>query len=157
MAGKEALLCAAIRAACQARAPRRTIAAVAAAVTTALLQQPATVKATPAEVPKAPTGPVQPLEEAEAQLKEARAAKRKLKRQKRRERARAAAATGNKEGTLDAPQAEAVGDAEQAVSGAGGESTPRRMTAPTIERGHTGLTPAGKRSALTTKTARWRS
>ena len=82
---------------------------------------------------------VQPLEEAEAQLKAARAAKRKLKRQKRRERARAAAATRNKEGTLDAPQAEAVGDAEQAVSGAGGESTPRRMTAPTFERGHTGL------------------
>ena len=59
MAGKEALLCAAVRAACQARAPRRSIAAVAAAVTTALLQQPATVTATPAEVLKAPTGPVQ--------------------------------------------------------------------------------------------------
>ena len=37
------------------------------------------------------------------------------------------------------------------MSGAGGESIPRRMTAPTFERGHTGLTPPGKRQCLDNK------
>ena len=87
------LLSAAIRTTCQARAPRRTVAAVAAAVATALLQHE-TVPASAVTVPKASPdthGAQRSLEEAEAQIKLARAAKRRLKRHRRRERAKAAA------------------------------------------------------------------
>ena len=95
MACRAALLSAAVKAACQAKAPRRTVAAVAAAVTTVLLQ-PVTVTATPARVPDVHAGPPESAEalgvdELEQRLRQARAAKRQSKRQRRRAKAKAAA------------------------------------------------------------------
>ena len=95
MACRVALLSAAVKAACQAKAPRRTVAAVAAAVTTVLLQ-PVTVTATPARVPDVHAGPPESTEalgvdELEQRLRQARAAKRQSKRQRRRAKAKAAA------------------------------------------------------------------
>ena len=86
---------AAVKAACQAKAPRRTVAAVAAVVTTVLLQ-PVTVTATPARVPDVHAGPPESTEalgvdELEQRLRQARAAKRQSKRQRRTAKAKAAA------------------------------------------------------------------
>mmetsp|Transcript_55839 Transcript_55839/g.133559 ORF Transcript_55839/g.133559 Transcript_55839/m.133559 type:complete len:244 (-) Transcript_55839:234-965(-) len=89
-----AWISAAVKAACQSGAPRRTVAAVAAAVTTAILQQ--TAKATPARAVEEHTGTAVAglpgdCEALAEQLREARAKKRRDKRQRRRDRAQAAA------------------------------------------------------------------
>ena len=99
MAGQESLLRAAISAACRERAPRKTIAAIAAAVTTALV----TAAASQSRDPEAPTGNLEPHGVQEGaisgtsdklvqDLRAARAAKRRLKRQKKRQAEKAAKA-----------------------------------------------------------------
>ena len=88
MASGAALLSAAVKATCQAKAPRRTVAAVAAAVT-----QPVTLAATQATVPERPLGPLETQEELELQFREVRQTKRRAKRQRRRAKAKAAANT----------------------------------------------------------------
>ena len=92
MASGAALLSAAVQAACQAKAPRRTVAAVAAAVTSVLLQL-LTLAATQATVPERPLGPLETQEELELKLREVRQTKRRAKRQRRRAKAKAAANT----------------------------------------------------------------
>ena len=89
-----AWISAAVKAACQSGAPHRTVAAVAAAVTTAILQQ--TAKATPTRIVEEHTGTAVAglpgdCEALAEQLREARAKKRRDKRQRRRDRAQAAA------------------------------------------------------------------
>ena len=81
-----AWISAAVKAACQSGAPRRTVAAVAAAVTTAILQQ--TAKATPTRIVEEHTGTAVAglpgdCEALAEQLREARAKKRRDKRQRR--------------------------------------------------------------------------
>ena len=99
MVGYESLLRAAISAACRERAPRRTIAAIAAAVTTSLV----TAAVTQAKDTSVPPGHLvmqgvrmdvdaHSGDELAKKLCEARAAKRRLKRQKKREADKAAKA-----------------------------------------------------------------
>ncbi|CAE7513346.1 unnamed protein product [Symbiodinium sp. CCMP2592] len=115
-----AWISAAVKAACQSGAPRRTVAAVAAAVTTAILQQ--TAKATPARTVEEHTGTAAAglsgdCEALAEQLREARAKKRRDKRQRRRDRAQAAASPVP-------PTAGGDGRSEEAVEGAAMEEMP---------------------------------
>jgi len=115
-----AWISAAVKAACQSGAPRRTVAAVAAAVTTAILQQ--TAKATPARTVEEHTGTAAAglsgdCEALAEQLREARARKRRDKRQRRRDRAQAAA-------NPVPPQAEGDGHSDRAVEEAAMEELP---------------------------------
>lgn len=95
-ANSAALLAAAVRAAVLARAPRRTVQSVAAAVTAVLLRPtspvapPATDTGMPAEAPSADGGARE--EQLVLHLRAVRAAKRKAKRQRRKSKATAAAA-----------------------------------------------------------------
>ena len=91
MASGTALLSAAVKAACQAKAPRRTIAAIAAAVTQVLTHPVPAAVATPATVPDVPLGSLESQDELELKLREVRLAKRRAKRQRRRAKAKAAA------------------------------------------------------------------
>ena len=111
-----AWISAAVRAACQAKAPRRTVASVAAAVTATLLQETAKAAQAQGDVELAGTAGATPsgtCEDLAQQLREARALKRREKRQRRREKARTAA-------TPSPPTAEV----EERQSGAIGEGAP---------------------------------
>ena len=97
MADPASLLGAAVRAACLAKAPRKTVQAVAAAVTAVLVKQEQdTAVATPGTEPRVTVGvPGTVVGACEAQvlvdqLRDARRAKRQRKRHRRRERAQAA-------------------------------------------------------------------
>ena len=95
MADPASLLSAAVRAACLAKAPRRTVQAVAAAVTAVLVKQDVARPGTEPKVTVGVPGTVVGAGEKQVlvdQLREARRAKRQRKRQRRRERAQAAVA-----------------------------------------------------------------
>jgi len=129
---------AAVRAACLARAPRRTVQAVAAAVVSALSRpSPAVVapRTVQVEQPKDPGCPTRGLTEEEKRT--ARADKRRRKRQRRAAKAAAAKNQAVEEkDEASAAEAEGVLDALP--------STPRRAPPPS-ERPKTGETPLGKR------------
>ena len=152
------LVAAAVRAACEARAPRRTVAAVAAAAVSAAAGTAApSQQRRPRVIESAPADRNVGGEEEEAR-REAIKAKRRRRRQRKKE-ARAAAALDKGDGVpTNTAQAEA-GDmetertADTATFGAGDAQTaagevmpPRRGKAPDVfEKGHTGLTPPCKR------------
>ena len=92
------------------------------------------------------------MEKSEEERREAVRAKRRLKRQRKKAaRAAAAVSSANKEQVADEAHQGSAGDAETAEPAVEGASTPRRTTTPTFERGHTGLTPPGKRQCLDAK------
>ena len=84
------LLSAAVKAACQAKAPRRTIPAIAAVVTQVLTQPVPVAVATRATAPEVPLGS-ESQDELERKLLEVRLAKRHVQRQRHRAKAKAAA------------------------------------------------------------------
>ena len=138
-----ALVAAAVRAACLAKAPRRTVQGVAAAVVSVLMRPaeaaPSTVRG---ETARGPAAHEAVVEKSEEERREAVRAKRRLKRQpKKAARAAAAVSSANKEQVADEAHQGSAGDAETAEPAVEGASTPRRTTTPTFERGHTGLTP----------------
>jgi hypothetical protein len=105
-----ALLAAAVRAACLAKAPRRTIQAVAAAVA-GVLARPATMAATPREASSARAGDMRnaadagngfPPEELLAALRAARSAQRRRKKVRRRTAKRVAVAASHNEASVAA-------------------------------------------------------
>ena len=151
------LVAAAVRAACEARAPRRTVAAVAAAAVSAAAgiaapcqqRRPRVVKSAPAD---SNVGG----EEEEAR-REAIKAKRRRRRQRKKEARAAATSDKGAEVRTNTAQADAGMETQRttdtATVGAGdappdaGEVTPpRRSKVPDVfEKGHTGLTPPCKR------------
>ncbi|CAE7837144.1 unnamed protein product, partial [Symbiodinium sp. CCMP2592] len=139
------LVAAAIRAACDARAPRRTVAAVAAAAVAAVYRPAAVAAATRQPSRAREHAPTTGGDggEREEERREAVRVKRRLKRQKKRA-AKAAAATDKAmEETTYTAQAGQAGDAGSAD---GAVTTPRRSTAQNVfVKGHTGLTPPCKR------------
>ena len=140
-------MAAAVRAACLAKAPRRTIQGVAAAVVSALAN-PSPAAATPrmvrAETARDPGATsAAGVEEMEHRLRAARADKRRAKRQRRRA-AKAAAAKGEpKNGLASATVPPEMGTGSQAPEAAG-VSTPRAVPAASSLRGPTGSPPCKK-------------
>ncbi|CAJ1376046.1 unnamed protein product [Effrenium voratum] len=96
-----ALVAAAVRAACAAKAPRRTVAAVAAAVASTVLRPVDVTAAPPTSSPTKPARASGGEEATEAELverlRQSRADRRRIKRQRRRAAKAAAAAAVNKE------------------------------------------------------------
>ena len=132
------LLAAAVKAACQSKAPRRTVAAVAAAVTSALVT-PAVHKTTvPSEAAGTQEIDGDSCTQLAQQLRASRAATRRLRRQRKRE-ARAAATTACAD-AIDGRdlQAKPIGGIVEA------EVTSRTAPPPNL-RDPTGETPPGKR------------
>ena len=139
---------AAVRAACLARAPRRTVQAVAAAVVSVLAHPspaansaPRTARVERPSDPGASSGARR--ESSEEARREALAAKRRRKRQ-RKKAAKAAAVSTEPNVEANQAQQNAAEGAEDAVAESAGDVTPRRR-ATAVERDPTGEAPPSKR------------
>ena len=136
-----ALVAAAVRAACLAKAPRRTVQGVAAAVVSVLARPaestPNTVRG---ETAKGTEASVDVLVQSEEERREAVKAKRRLKRQRKRA---AKAASHAKQSDPDR-QTGATGVIVNAANSADAEVTSRKAPPPNV-RDTTGDTPPGKR------------
>ncbi|CAE7505276.1 unnamed protein product, partial [Symbiodinium pilosum] len=136
-----ALVAAAVRAACLAKAPRRTVQGFAAAVVSVLARPaestPNTVRG---ETARGTEASVDVLVQSEEERREAVKAKRRLKRQRK----RAAKAAGHAKQSDPDRQTGATGVIVNAANSADAEVTSRKAPPPNV-RDTTGDTPPGKR------------
>ena len=143
-----ALLAAAVKAACQAKAPRRTVAAVAAAVTSSLVAAaaaPATVTGAASRASRPPSARVDSGvrdDELVQQLRDARAERRRAKRQRRRAK-KVAATSGANNQTVEVAEAASVGTAVAEAMDA--DEEPRADKDKPLQHGKTGCTPPSKK------------
>ena len=143
-----ALLAAAVKAACQAKAPRRTVAAVAAAVTSSLVAAAAasaTVTGVASRPPSAGVDSGVREDVLVQQLREARAERRRAKRQRRRAKKAAEATLVANEGTANIAEATSVGTAEAGAMDADVESLLRTDKDKPLQHGATGCSPPSKK------------
>ncbi|CAE7863861.1 unnamed protein product [Symbiodinium microadriaticum] len=133
-----ALLAAAVKAACQAKAPRRTVAAIAAAVTSSLVAAaaaPATVTGAASRPPSARVDSGVRDDELVQQLRDARAERRRAKRQRRRAK-KVAATSGANDQTVAVAEAASVGTAVAEAMDA--DEEPRADKDKPLQHGKTG-------------------